>query len=104
MTHSPFSLFTDAEVRDILRGSGLPDTLDDDNVARIGLTRIRTQRERVLEAYASTPDVDGIFAALKGTVPKSSIRSYLCRAVPDGAWRQRHKRRTASSVADRREA
>lgn len=100
----PFSRFTDAEVREMLRGSGLPDKLDDDNVRRLGLTRIMTQRQRVMNAYASTPDVDGIFAALNGAVPKSSIRSYLCRAVPDGAWRQRNKRRAASSKADRREA
>ncbi|TGP22345.1 MULTISPECIES: hypothetical protein [unclassified Mesorhizobium] len=89
---SPFSRFTDAEVREMLRGAGLPEVLDDDNVSRLGLARIMTQRELVLDAYARHPDVDGIFAALRGAVPKSSIRSYLCRAYPHGAWRQRSRR------------
>lgn len=89
---SPFSRFTDREVRDMLHGAGLPLVLDATNVAKLGLTRIMTQRQRILAAYAIDPDVDVIFAALGGAVPKSSIRSYLCRAVPDGEWRQRNKR------------
>ncbi|ESY89063.1 hypothetical protein X739_00795 [Mesorhizobium sp. LNHC220B00] len=89
---SPFSRFTDREVRDMLHGAGLPAVLDATNVAKIGLTRIMTQRQLVLAAYRDNPDVDTIFAALGRQVPKSSIRSYLCRAVPDGEWRQRNKR------------
>lgn len=46
-----FSRFTDSEVRDMLRGANLPATLDDDNVRRLGLERIQTQRERVLAAF-----------------------------------------------------
>ncbi|MCF6120852.1 hypothetical protein L2449_28925 [Mesorhizobium muleiense] len=88
---SPFSRFTDREVREMLAVAGLPTVLDDTIVARLGLKRIMTQRQRVLAAYRDNPDVDAIFAALGGQVPKSSIRSYLCRAVPDGEWRQRNK-------------
>lgn len=89
---SPFSRFTNAEVRDMLCSAGLPPVLDDANVAQLGLTRVMTQRQRVLVAYSANPDVDAIFAALGGNVPKSSIRSYLCRAVPSGGWRQRSRR------------
>ncbi|TPJ57052.1 hypothetical protein [Mesorhizobium sp. B2-6-1] len=89
---SPFSCFTDREVRDMLHGAGLPAVLDAANVAKLGLTRIMTQRQLVLAAYHDNPDVDAIFAALGRRVPKSSIRSYLCRAIPSGAWRQRNKR------------
>ncbi|MES0168199.1 hypothetical protein NKJ87_19790 [Mesorhizobium sp. M0027] len=89
---SPFTRFTDAEVREMLRGAGLPTSLDDANVARLGLTRIMTQRQRVLAAYHDTPDVDTIFATLGRQIPKSSIRSILCRADPNGKWRQRNKR------------
>ncbi|RWO23322.1 hypothetical protein [Mesorhizobium sp.] len=89
---SPFTRFTDREVREMLRGAGLPAALDEGNVAKLGLTRIMTQRQRVLAAYQDSPDVDAIYAALGRQVPKSSIRSYLCRAVPDGEWRQRNKR------------
>ncbi|MBA1141727.1 hypothetical protein [Mesorhizobium neociceri] len=89
---SPFSCFTDREVRDMLHGAGLPAILDDANVAKLGLARIMTQRQRVLAAYRDNPDVDAIFVVLGRQVPKSSIRSYLCRAVPDGEWRQRNKR------------
>ncbi|GAA2887815.1 hypothetical protein GGQ99_004746 [Aminobacter niigataensis] len=92
MDSSPFTRFTDAEVRDMLRGAGLASDLDAANVAKLGLTRIMTQRQRVLAAFADNPDVDAIFAALGQQVPKSSIRSYLCRAVPNGEWRQRNKR------------
>lgn len=94
----PFSRFTDGEVRDMLHGAGLPSVLDDANVARIGLTRIMTQRQRVLAAYRVDPDVDSIFAVLDRQVPKSSIRSYLCRAVPNGEWRQRNKRGSGRAV------
>jgi hypothetical protein len=89
---SPFGRFTDREVRDMLHGAGLPAVLDDANVASLGLARIMTQRQKVLAAYAVNPDVDVIFTSLRGAVPKSSIRAYLCRAVPDGEWRQRNKR------------
>ncbi|MBE1208155.1 hypothetical protein IHE39_28070 [Aminobacter carboxidus] len=89
---SPFTRFTDSEVRDMLHSAGLPAALDAANVASLGLTRIMTQRQRVLAAFADNPDVDAIFAALGRQVPKSSIRSYLCRAVPNGEWRQRNKR------------
>jgi len=92
MMESPFTRFTDSEVRDMLHGAGLPVVLDDANVAKLGLARIVTQRQRVLAAYRDNPDVDAIFKALGRQVPKSSIRSYLCRAVPDGEWRQRSKR------------
>lgn len=95
---SPFNRFTDAEVRDMLRGAGLPAELDDANVARLGLTRIATQRQRVLAAYKTDPDVDAIFAALRREVPKSSIRSILCRAYPAGEWRQRRRRGTGRSI------
>lgn len=87
---SPFSRFTDAEVREMLRGAGLPEVLDDVNVRKLGL--VPTQRAHVLALYRETPDVDVIFEKLRGTVPKSSIRSYLCRAYPDGEWRQRRHR------------
>lgn len=93
MMKSPFSRFTDFEVREMLRSAALPDRLDDDNVRQLGLQRIRTQREHVLAAYERTPDVDAIHTTLKGAVPKSSIRSYLCRAFPDGAWRMRSRRK-----------
>jgi hypothetical protein len=89
---SPFSRFTDAEVREMLRGAGLPDALDDDNVRKLGL--VPTQRAHVLALYSETPDVDVIFGRLRGAVPKSSIRAYLCRAYPNGEWRQRRHRRS----------
>ena len=89
---SPFTRFTDSEVREMLHGAGLPAILDVANVAKLGLTRIMTQRQRVLAAYHDNPDVDAIFTALGRQVPKSSIRAYLCRAVPDGEWRQRNRR------------
>lgn len=92
--NSPFLRFTDSEVREILRNSGLSEELSDQNVARIGLVPLRTQRERILDAYRVSPDVDDIFDALTGSVPKSSIRSILCRAYPKGPWRQRRRRRT----------
>ncbi|TIX69706.1 MAG: hypothetical protein E5V25_11120 [Mesorhizobium sp.] len=96
---SPFSRFTDREVREMLAVAGLPAVLDDTVVAQLGLKRIMTQRQRVLAAYRDNPDVDAIFAALGGQVPKSSIRSYLCRAVPNGEWRQRNKRGSGRAVA-----
>ncbi|WP_287061668.1 hypothetical protein [Mesorhizobium sp.] len=89
---SPFSRFTDAEVREMLRGAGMPDQLDDANIRSLGLVRVQTQRQQVLAAYAINPDVDAIFTNLRGAVPKSSIRAYLCRAVPDGEWRVRNRR------------
>ncbi|CDX26919.1 hypothetical protein MPL3356_60618 [Mesorhizobium plurifarium] len=89
---SPFGRFTDAEVKEMLRGAGKPDILTEDNVASLGLERIQTQREKVIAAYKIDPDVDAIFTMLRGTVPKSSIRSYLCRAYPTGEWRVRNRR------------
>ncbi|RWH31601.1 hypothetical protein [Mesorhizobium sp.] len=89
---SPFGRFTSAEVKEMLRGAGLPDDLDDGNVRALGLVRIRTQREKVLAAYDADPSVDAIFAKLRGEVPKSSIRAYLCRAFPNGEWRVRSRR------------
>lgn len=92
MMPSPFGRFTDAEVREMLRGQGLPDQLDETNVRSLGLMRIQTQRQQVIAAYQVNPDVDVIFTTLRGTVPKSSIRAYLCRAFPDGEWRVRNRR------------
>lgn len=96
MNYSPFTRFTAEDVREILRGAGLPDSLDDDNIAQVGLTSLRTQRERVLALYRIDPDVDAIHTALSGQVEKSSIRSYLSRASSTGEigdeWRQRRRR------------
>lgn len=89
---SPFGRFTGAEVKEMLRGAGRPDDLSDDNIASLGLERIQTQREKVIAAYKIDPDVDAIFSRLRGTVPKSSIRAYLCRAYPHGEWRVRRRR------------
>lgn len=89
---SPFGRFTDAEVKEMLRGAGKPDELTDDNVASLRLERLQTQREKVIAAYKIDPDVDAIFTRLRGVVPKSSIRSYLCRAYPTGEWRVRSRR------------
>lgn len=89
--------FTRAEVREILRDSGLPDDLSEANIAAIGLVSMRTQREKVLTLYYVDPSVDGIYNTLGGSIPKSSIRSYLSRAADRGQigndWRERRHRR-----------
>lgn len=95
---SPFGRFSDHEVLEILRDAGLPEELTDENVARIGLRRIRqnTQRETVLKLYLELGNVDAIFDELGGEVPKSSIRSILCRATDAGLiprdWAVRRRR------------
>lgn len=95
--NSPFNRFTDREVREILRGAGLPETLDETNVRRVGLTRIRSQKDHVLSAYRENPDVDFIFNKFGGRVPKSSIRAHLSRAEVEGIvgsdWRIRRPRK-----------
>ncbi len=92
MRTSPFLRFSNFDVLDILRDAALPLELSEANLARVGLMPIRTQRDRVLAAYQVHSDVDDIFDALGGDIPKSSIRSYLCREFPNGQWRQRRRR------------
>lgn len=93
--------FSPFEVREMLRGAGLPDILDDENVSQLGLTRAGTQRQRVMDAYRVTHDVNEIFGMLGSDVPKSSIRAYLSRANAagevGGEWRIRQRRRPAAS-------
>jgi len=100
---SPFCRFTNNEVREILRGAGLTDELNDENAAQIGLVRIRSQRQLVIEAYRRNPDVDAIWNELGRAVPKSSIRSILCRLDPHGDWRQRRRRKDCSAFVDEAE-
>lgn len=94
----PFGRFTDREVLDILRDAGLPQELTDENVARLGLRKLRsnTQRETVLMLYVRLGSVDAVFDELGGEVPKSSIRSYLSRATDAGVitrdWSVRRRR------------
>jgi hypothetical protein len=95
---SYFSRFSDREVLDILRDAGLPEELSDENVARVGLRKLRsnTQRETVLTLYTRLGSIDAVFDELGGEVPKSSIRSYLSRATDAGQisrdWAVRRRR------------
>ena len=87
-------IFSKDQIRYFLALSGLDSQdLSETNLARIGIASTQTQREQVLAAYEVSPNVDVIFEALGFTVPKSSIRSYLCQAFPNGEWRQRRRRK-----------
>jgi hypothetical protein len=95
---SPFGRFTPFDVLEILRDAGLPEELTDENIAKIGLRRVRpnTQRETVLALYSRLGSVDAVFDELAGEVPKSSIRSILSRATDAGLiardWATRRRR------------
>ena len=90
--------FSEAEVRESHRDARLPLDMSDANLARVGIERLQTQREKVLALYRVDPDVDAIFDGLGGRVPKSSIRAYLSRAAATGEigseWRIGRGRRS----------
>jgi hypothetical protein len=86
-------VFSKETVRHMLFLAGLdPDDLSDANLAQIGIVSTKTQLDRVMAAYEASSDVNVIFETLGQSIPKSSIRAYLCQAVPNGDWRQRRRR------------